>query len=104
LELSSLDANLVVTQPATIKRFWLPEMYFVNGLSATVVNAFQAVQRLTITTVGLMTYAQRINALLSCPMNLQNFPHDYQYCRIKLSTRTCTGQDVLWRLIAKLVQ
>ena len=91
LNLSSIEPNqnFVVTQPALIKQFWLPDMYFVNGLSATLVNAFQSVQKLTITSDGLVSYAQRINALLSCPMNLQNFPHDYQYCRIKMSTCKC---------------
>lgn len=95
LNLSEIEQNLVVTQPAGIRQFWLPEMYFVNGLSATVVNAFQSVQKLTINREGLMNYAQRINALLSCPMNLQNFPHDYQYCRIKMSTCKCVSICVL---------
>lgn len=80
------NQNFIVTQPSIIQQFWLPDVYFVNGLSATVVNAFQAVQKLTITGDSLLSYAQRINALLSCPMNLQNFPHDYQYCRVKVST------------------
>lgn len=88
LNLSAIDKyqNFIVTTPSIIKKFWIPDLYFANGLSATVVNAFQAVQKLTVTSDGLLTYAQRINTMLSCPMNLQNFPHDYQYCRIKIST------------------
>ena len=80
------NQNFVITQPSIIKNFWLPDLYLVNGLSATVVNAFQAVQKLTITSENMISYAQRVNAMLSCPMNLQNFPHDLQYCRLKIST------------------
>ncbi|KAH9389403.1 hypothetical protein TYRP_023349, partial [Tyrophagus putrescentiae] len=100
LNLSAIDQNqnFIVTTPSIIKKFWLPDLYFVNGLSATVVNAFQAVQKLTVTSNGLITYAQRINTMLSCPMNLQNFPHDYQYCRIKISTIIYNQKEIrlLW--------
>ena len=85
------NQNFVVTKPGLIRQFWLPDLYLVNSLTATVVNAFQPIEKLTITPDGLVSYAQRINALLSCPMNLANFPHDFQYCRIKMSTSKSHG-------------
>ena len=76
-----------LTQTPMLNKFWLPEMYFPNGLSASVVNAFQQVQKLTISQDGLMNFAQRVNAQFSCQLNLQNYPHDIQLCPIRMSTR-----------------
>lgn len=66
LNLSAIEQNqnFIVTTPSIIKKFWVPDLYFVNGLSATVVNAFQSVQKLTVTADGQVTYAQRINTML----------------------------------------
>ena len=87
LNLNEIDQNIIITKPSMIQKIWTPEIFLVNGLSASVVNALQSVQKITITRDGLINYVQRVNSELMCPMNLQNFPHDYQYCRIKISTR-----------------
>ena len=87
LMVSGLGPDLIITQPDKIKKFWTPEMYFINALSATIVNGFQTVQKLTISSDGMVKFAQRIHGVFSCVMNLRNFPHDYQYCHFKLSSR-----------------
>lgn len=86
---SNLTGDVIVTDDNLIGHFWSPELYFINGLDVSVVDAFRPIRRLAVASGGAMLLEQRLNARLSCYMNLQNFPHDLQYCPIILSTSKC---------------
>lgn len=81
------DNLVVVNDPAAIKHFWTPDIYLQNSVSVSVVNVLSPVAQLSIDVHKKLFYLQRLNAKLSCTMNLQNYPHDLQYCKIIFSTR-----------------
>lgn len=86
LNLDEIPGQITISEPELLDKFWTPDLYLVNAQSATIVDAFQSVQKLTITDSGFMHYAIRVNAQLHCSLNLQNYPHDHQYCYIRFSS------------------
>lgn len=86
LNVSNISGQISVSESSKIERFWLPDLLIVNGESASIVDAFQSVQKLTISEKGWLHYAFRVNAQMQCSLNLERYPHDSQYCYIFLST------------------
>lgn len=87
LDNNALKEDLVLTQPVSIKRFWLPDLYFVNSRDTKLVKSLQLVEKLTLTKDGRFTYMLRLSAAFSCHMYLLNYPHDYHTCNIQMSSR-----------------
>ena len=79
--------SVLITRPVDIRRFWLPDLYFPNGQSANVITAIESVQKLNIHNDGKMEYVQRVMVTTQCALDLVDFPHDTQYCQIRMSTR-----------------
>ena len=101
--------TVLITRPADIRRFWLPDLYFPNGQTAAVVNAIESVQKVTVHSDGRMDYAMRIMVTTQCALDLVDFPHDTQYCQIRMSTCKFPfislylpfSQHIFWFLLSK---
>lgn len=87
LQVANMVSETVLTEAAQINQYWMPDTYLINGASVSVINALQPIEKLTIDQQGNVTLMMRVNAQLSCYMNLQNYPMDIQYCRVKISSR-----------------
>jgi hypothetical protein len=70
-----------------VPNFWVPDIYFQNALSASVVNSVVAVQFLAIGPNNNITYIRRLSATLICKMDLTAYPMDYQYCSMEAVSR-----------------
>lgn len=87
LNISHLYHHLVIDDATQIKRFWLPDTYFVNGRAVSIMSAPVSAQQLIVDDNQMLTYVTRIDATFYCYMNLLNYPQDYQYCRVDISSR-----------------
>jgi hypothetical protein len=77
-----------------VSKLWTPDIYFQNAISASVVNAFQSIQFITIGRNSNITYTTRMNGKFVCKMDLSNYPQDFQYCTIEIVSceyRTAVG-------------
>jgi len=90
---TNLD-NLILDH-SFVSKLWTPDIYFQNALSASVVNAFQAIQFITIGRYNNITYTTRMNGKFVCKMDLSNYPQDYQYCGIEIVSRK--SRIIFWR-------
>lgn len=70
-----------------VSKFWIPDIYFQNGLSASIVNSGLNVQYLVIGVERNITYTVRLSAKFMCKMDLTNYPQDYQYCSMEAVSR-----------------
>ena len=86
LNVANMTHDLVITQSSSISLFWLPDFYFANSASASVVNALQTIQELTVTPEGALQYRLRMNPTFACSMYLLNFPHDWHVCSFQMSS------------------
>lgn len=91
LNFNDIQGTVEMSDPSLIERFWTPDLYIINAQSASIINSFHSVQKLTITEAGLMHYSMRVHSTLHCSMNLEKYPHDYQYCYIRFSSSKSFG-------------
>lgn len=90
-------SKIILTDKQHIERFWLPETILLDQIEVSLVGGLEPSLLLTIDQHGQMVYTQRVNALLRCYMNIQNYPHDHQYCRVKVASREFEN----WRILSK---
>lgn len=86
LQVQVLPRNTIIRDAQQMSRYWMPDTTLIGGSSVTVLNTIRPALKLTITTEGRMELMMRVNAQLGCFMNLQNYPHDIQYCRIRVTS------------------
>ena len=74
--------NLILDS-SFVPKFWIPDVYFQNGLSASIVNSGLNIQYLVIGLNQNITYTVRLSGKFMCKMDLSNYPQDYQYCSLE---------------------
>ena len=70
-----------------VPKFWIPDIYFQNGLSASIVTSGLNVQYLVIGLNQNITYTVRLSVTSMCKMDLSSYPQDYQYCNLDAVSR-----------------
>lgn len=77
-----INEQIAVSQTSAIAQLWNPQLYFVNGMSSSVANGLEPLQKVTIDATGLVSMYTKLVASFDCYMNLLNYPMDFQYCKI----------------------
>ncbi|XP_070554454.1 glycine receptor subunit alphaZ1-like [Ptychodera flava] len=77
-------SDLVFQTVESIKKFWLPDLYFVNEKNGALHTVLSENIALLLKGNGTIVYATRLTLTLSCYMELQLFPLDIQHCMLKV--------------------
>lgn len=77
----------ILLDSSYVSKFWVPDIYFQNALSVSVVNSGFAIQFLAIGPNNNITYIRRMSATLICKMDLSAYPQDNQYCSMEAVSR-----------------
>lgn len=86
LNTSLVQDNVVIVTDATmIKRFWTPDVYVQNSVTASIVDVLGPLAQLSIDANQRLFNLRRLSVKLGCKFNLQNYPHDVQYCPMIIS-------------------
>jgi len=73
---------------------WIPDLFFSNERSGFRHDILRSNDLIRIHPNGDVLYSTRISVVLSCPMDLTNFPHDTQSCPVKIASYAYTNNDV----------
>ncbi|PWA31189.1 hypothetical protein CCH79_00002703 [Gambusia affinis] len=76
---SSLDLD-----PSMLDSIWKPDLFFANEKGANFHDVTTDNKLLRIFKNGTVLYSIRLTLILSCPMDLKNFPMDVQTCTMQL--------------------
>ncbi|XP_054160474.1 glycine receptor subunit alpha-2-like [Oppia nitens] len=85
----------IILDSSYISKFWIPDIYFQNALSVSIVNSGLSVQYLVIGIDKNITYTVRYSGKFICKMDLTNYPQDYQFCSIEAVSLTQTSSQLL---------
>ncbi|XP_054888177.1 glycine receptor subunit alpha-2 isoform X2 [Poeciliopsis prolifica] len=78
---SSLDLD-----PSMLDSIWKPDLFFANEKGANFHDVTTDNKLLRIFKNGTVLYSIRLTLILSCPMDLKNFPMDVQTCTMQLES------------------
>ena len=92
---STINSLLIDSSYAT--KFWIPDIYFQNALSVSIVNSGLNIQFLAIGLDQNITYTVRLSGTFMCKMDLTSYPQDYQYC--SLEAVSCESITKFWSQI-----
>lgn len=95
-KLGFVNAPAFLTVPHVKNNLWIPDTFFPTEKSAhrhliDTENMF-----LRIHSDGRVLYSSRISITSSCPMQLQLYPLDYQFCNFDLVSYAHTTKDILY--------
>lgn len=77
----------ILLDSSHVPKFWTPDVYFQNALTASVVNVGLPVQYLAIGALNNLTLITRLSGTFICKMDLSEYPQDYQYCSLEAVSR-----------------
>ncbi|XP_073670950.1 glycine receptor, alpha 4b isoform X1 [Paramisgurnus dabryanus] len=72
--------------PSMLDSIWKPDLFFANEKGANFHEVTTDNKLLRIFQNGNVLYSIRLTLILSCPMNLKNFPMDIQTCTMQLES------------------
>ncbi|CDQ93287.1 unnamed protein product [Oncorhynchus mykiss] len=81
---SSLDLD-----PSMLDSIWKPDLFFANEKGANFHDVTTDNKLLRVFKDGTVLYSIRLTLILSCPMDLKNFPMDMQICTMQLESCKC---------------
>ncbi|XP_021949795.1 glutamate-gated chloride channel isoform X2 [Folsomia candida] len=84
----------VTLDSSALEKFWVPMIYYVNGLEKETDKANQFIRVFVKT--GEVEYSSLVTITTSCPMNLRYFPHDTQTCLVQLSSYGNSVSDMVF--------
>ena len=87
IEDSNNTIDSLLLDSSFVPQFWIPGIYFQNGLSVTVVNSGLNIQFVAIGLDQNITYTVRLSGKFMCQMDLTSYPQDYQYCSLEVVSR-----------------
>ncbi|XP_027001148.2 glycine receptor subunit alpha-2 isoform X2 [Tachysurus fulvidraco] len=90
---SSLDLD-----PSMLDSIWKPDLFFANEKGANFHDVTTENKLLRIFKDGTVLYSIRLTLILSCPMDLKNFPMDVQTCIMQLESCKFTCIEVKFQL------
>ncbi|CAL8345049.1 unnamed protein product [Boreogadus saida] len=88
---SSLDLD-----PSMLDSIWKPDLFFANEKGANFHDVTTDNKLLRIFKDGTVLYSIRLTLILSCPMDLKNFPMDVQTCIMQLESFGYTMNDLVF--------
>ncbi|AWP13214.1 putative glycine receptor subunit alpha-2-like [Scophthalmus maximus] len=88
---SSLDLD-----PSMLDSIWKPDLFFANEKGANFHDVTTDNKLLRIFKDGTVLYSIRLTLILSCPMDLKNFPMDTQTCTMQLESFGYTMNDLVF--------
>ncbi|KFZ52009.1 Glycine receptor subunit alpha-3, partial [Tinamus guttatus] len=72
--------------PSMLDSIWKPDLFFANEKGANFHEVTTDNKLLRIFKNGNVLYSIRLTLILSCPMDLKNFPMDVQTCIMQLES------------------
>ncbi|XP_076858107.1 glycine receptor subunit alpha-2 isoform X2 [Brachyhypopomus gauderio] len=93
---SSLDLD-----PSMLDSIWKPDLFFANEKGANFHDVTTDNKLLRIFKDGTVLYSIRLTLILSCPMDLKNFPMDVQTCIMQLESFGYTMNDLVFEWLDK---
>ncbi|KAJ8013117.1 hypothetical protein DPEC_G00049960 [Dallia pectoralis] len=88
---SSLDLD-----PSMLDSIWKPDLFFANEKGANFHDVTTDNKLLRVFKDGTVLYSIRLTLILSCPMDLKNFPMDMQICTMQLESFGYTMNDLIF--------
>ncbi|KAL0963612.1 hypothetical protein UPYG_G00308610 [Umbra pygmaea] len=88
---SSLDLD-----PSMLDSIWKPDLFFANEKGANFHDVTTDNKLLRVFKDGNVLYSIRLTLILSCPMDLKNFPMDMQICTMQLESFGYTMNDLIF--------
>ncbi|NXC17864.1 GLRA4 protein, partial [Corythaeola cristata] len=82
--------------PSMLDSIWKPDLFFANEKGANFHEVTTANKLLRIFKNGNVLYSIRLTLILSCPMDLKNFPMDIQTCTMQLESFGYTMNDLIF--------
>ncbi|CDQ60623.1 unnamed protein product [Oncorhynchus mykiss] len=93
---SSLDLD-----PSMLDSIWKPDLFFANEKGANFHDVTTDNKLLRVFKDGTVLYSIRLTLILSCPMDLKNFPMDMQICTMQLESFGYTMNDLIFEWESK---
>ncbi|XP_032628088.1 glycine receptor subunit alpha-4 isoform X1 [Chelonoidis abingdonii] len=82
--------------PSMLDSIWKPDLFFANEKGANFHEITTDNKLLRIFKNGNVLYSIRLTLILSCPMDLKNFPMDIQTCTMQLESFGYTMNDLIF--------
>ncbi|XP_035686457.1 glycine receptor subunit alphaZ1-like isoform X1 [Branchiostoma floridae] len=82
--------------PSLLSKIWVPDLFFANEKGANFHQVTTQNRLLRVSPEGYILYSLRLTLTLSCPMQLQRFPMDYQMCKMELESFGYTTKDLMF--------
>ncbi|KAM6381153.1 glycine receptor subunit alpha-4 isoform 2-T2 [Pluvialis apricaria] len=82
--------------PSMLDSIWKPDLFFANEKGANFHEVTTDNKLLRIFKNGNVLYSIRLTLILSCPMDLKNFPMDIQTCTMQLESFGYTMNDLIF--------
>ncbi|XP_072542797.1 glycine receptor subunit alpha-2 isoform X2 [Salminus brasiliensis] len=82
--------------PSMLDSIWKPDLFFANEKGANFHDVTTDNKLLRISKDGTVLYSIRLTLILSCPMDLKNFPMDVQTCTMQLESFGYTMNDLIF--------
>ncbi|KAM9729496.1 glycine receptor subunit alpha-2-like isoform 2-T2 [Menidia menidia] len=82
--------------PSMLDSIWKPDLFFANEKGANFHEVTTDNKLLRIFQNGNVLYSIRLTLVLSCPMDLKNFPMDSQTCTMQLESFGYTMNDLIF--------
>ncbi|XP_042564449.1 glycine receptor, alpha 4b [Clupea harengus] len=83
--------------PSMLDSIWKPDLFFANEKGANFHEVTTDNKLLRIFHNGNVLYSIRLTLILSCPMDLKNFPMDIQTCTMQLESFGYTMHDLIFQ-------
>ncbi|XP_069069616.1 glycine receptor subunit alpha-4 [Pleurodeles waltl] len=87
--------------PSMLDSIWKPDLFFANEKGANFHEVTTDNKLLRIFKNGNVLYSIRLTLILSCPMDLKNFPMDIQTCTMQLESFGYTMNDLIFEWLEK---
>ncbi|XP_056625710.1 glycine receptor, alpha 4a [Triplophysa dalaica] len=94
------DASLDL-DPSMLDSIWKPDLFFANEKGANFHEVTTDNKLLRIFQDGNVLYSIRLTLILSCPMDLKNFPMDTQTCTMQLESFGYTMNDLIFEWLSE---
>ncbi|XP_036380136.1 glycine receptor, alpha 4b [Megalops cyprinoides] len=88
--------NSLDLDPSMLDSIWKPDLFFANEKGANFHEVTTDNKLLRIFQNGNVLYSIRLTLILSCPMDLKNFPMDIQTCTMQLESFGYTMNDLIF--------
>ncbi|XP_037635681.1 glycine receptor, alpha 4a isoform X3 [Sebastes umbrosus] len=86
--------------PSMLDSIWKPDLFFANEKGANFHEVTTDNKLLRIFQDGSVLYSIRLTLVLSCPMDLKNFPMDIQTCTMQLESFGYTMNDLIFEWLS----